>query len=73
MSKVNFFSNVKPSFFESKRKKRYQLTALNFKTTKEVMPYVDKMFDVFNKSYASLSSLVAITIYKRIFQKNTSD
>jgi hypothetical protein len=25
------------------------------------MPHVDKMFDLFNKSYASLSSFVAIT------------
>jgi hypothetical protein len=67
------FSNVKPEFFEKANvlvKKRYQLTALNFKTTKEVMPYVDKMFDVFNKSYASLSSFVAITdIQKEYFKK----
>jgi hypothetical protein len=37
------------------------------------MPYVDKMFDVFNKSYASLSSFVAITDTKNISEKNTSD
>jgi hypothetical protein len=50
-------------------KKRYQLTALNFKTTKEVMPYVDKMFDVFNKSYASLSSVAITDIQKNISRK----
>ena len=34
------------------------------------MPYVDKMFDLFNKSYASLSSFVAITdIQKEYFKK----
>jgi hypothetical protein len=34
---------------------------------------IDKMFDVFNKSYASLSSFVAITdIQKNISRKNTS-
>jgi len=58
------FENVKPEFFEKANdlvKRRYQLSPLNFKTTKEVMPYVDKMFDLFNESYASLSSFVAIS------------
>jgi hypothetical protein len=58
------FSNVKPEFFEKANelvKRRYQLSPLNFKTTKEVMPHVDKMFDLFNESYASLSSFVAIS------------
>jgi hypothetical protein len=37
------------------------------------MPHVDKMFDLFNKSYANLSSFVAITdIQKNISRKNTS-
>ena len=44
------------------------------KKTKEVMPYADKMFDLFNKSYASLSSFVAITdIQKDYFKKKTFD
>lgn len=58
------FSNVKPEFFEKANdlvKRRYQLSPLNFKSTKEVMPHVDKMFDLFNTSYASLSSFVAIS------------
>ena len=67
------FINVKPEFFEKANelvKKRYQLSPLNFKTTKEVMPHVDKMFDLFNKSYASLSSFVAISdIQKEYFKK----
>ena len=34
------------------------------------MPYADRMFDLFNKSYASLSSFVAITdIQKEYFKK----
>jgi hypothetical protein len=34
------------------------------------MPYVDEMFDVFNESYASLSSFVAITdVQKEYFKK----
>lgn len=51
-------------------RKRYELKALNFKTTKEVLPYTDKMFDLFNKTYASLSSFVAISdIQKEYFKK----
>lgn len=67
------FSNVKPDFFQKANelvKKRYQLNPLNFKTTKEVMPHVDKMFDLFNETYSSLSSFVAISdIQKEYFKK----
>lgn len=67
------FSNVKPELFEKAQeliKKRYQLRALKFSKTEEVMPYVDKMFDLFNQAYASLSSFVAITdIQKEYFKK----
>ncbi|UFH46149.1 GTP cyclohydrolase [Flavobacterium galactosidilyticum] len=67
------FSNVKPEFFEKANdlvKRRYSLNPLNFKTTAEVMPHVDKMFDLFNASYASLSSFVAISdSQKEYFKK----
>ncbi|RXJ45908.1 GTP cyclohydrolase [Gelidibacter gilvus] len=67
------FSNVKTEFFLKAQeliKKRYELRALKFTKTEEVMPYVDKMFDLFNQSYASLSSFVAITdIQKEYFKK----
>lgn len=58
------FSNVKPVFFEKAEqlvKKRYKLHSLDFTKIKDVMPYVDEMFDLFNNSYAVLSSFVAIT------------
>jgi GNAT superfamily N-acetyltransferase len=57
------FENVKPEFFfkvQELIKKRYQLRPLNFTKTKDIMPYVDEMFALFNDSYASLSSFVAI-------------
>jgi GNAT superfamily N-acetyltransferase len=64
---------VQPQFFEKAEeliKKRYGLKAINFKSTKEVMPYVDKMFDLFNESYANLSSFVAISdTQKQYFKK----
>lgn len=67
------FKNVKPEFFLKAQeliKKRYQLKALSFKKTDEVMPYVNKMFDLFNESYASLSSFVPVTdIQKEYFKK----
>ncbi|GGD10310.1 GNAT family N-acetyltransferase [Hyunsoonleella pacifica] len=67
------FSNVNPETFMKAQeliKRRYQLKALKFTKTEEVMPYADKMFDLFNESYAELSSFVAITdIQKAYFKK----
>ncbi len=67
------FANVKPELFEKAVvliKKRYELSALSFTSTKDVMPYVDKMFDLFNASYEKLSSFVAITdVQKEYFKK----
>ncbi|MEZ0004945.1 hypothetical protein ABH942_000288 [Flavobacterium sp. 28YEA47A] len=66
-------SNINPDYFIKANeliKQRYQLRPLNFTKTKDIMPYVDKMFDLFNKSYANLSSFVAITdIQKEYFKK----
>jgi len=51
-------------------KKRYKLKELNFTRTKDVLPYVDKMFDLFNESYAALPSFVPISdIEKDYFKK----
>ena len=66
------FSNVKPELFLKAQeliKKRYQLKSLNFTTTKEIMPYVDKMFDLFNESYAKLSSFVPISDSQKAYFK----
>jgi hypothetical protein len=67
------FKNVKLEYFDKAQeliKRRYQLKSLSFKKTKDVMPYVDKMFDLFNNSYASLSSFVAISdTEKEYFKK----
>lgn len=67
------FKNVKPEFFVKAHgliKRRYGLRALRFKKTKDVMPYVDKMFDLFNSSYAQLSSFVAINDVQKEYFKN---
>jgi GNAT superfamily N-acetyltransferase len=67
------FENVKPEFFSKAQeliKKRYELRPLRFTKTKDIMPYVDEMFDLFNNSYANLSSFVAISdTQKEYFKK----
>lgn len=67
------FANVKPEFFKKAQeliKRRYQLKALKLTKTEDVMPYVDRMFDLFNETYSSLSSFVEITdIQKDYFKK----
>lgn len=58
------FSNIDNSKFEKLDRiisHRLGVRVMNFKTTKELLPYVNQMFDLFNDSYASLSSFVPIT------------
>ncbi|TYP96490.1 hypothetical protein C7447_10756 [Tenacibaculum adriaticum] len=42
-------------------KKRFKLKPLNFSSTKNIMPYVDEMFDLFSKTYSKLSTFVPIS------------
>ncbi|MFK5958181.1 MAG: GTP cyclohydrolase [Lutibacter sp.] len=67
------FKNVKRAPLERISniiKKRYNVKSLNFTKTKDIMPYVDEMFDLFNESYASLPSFVPISnIEKAYFKK----
>ena len=66
------FDNVKLEFFDKAQeiiKKRYQLSELNFTKTKDILPYVDEMFDLFNNSYANLSSFVPISESQKAFFK----
>ena len=44
--------------------KRYELSALEFSKRKELIPYVDKMFDLLNKTYNNLQSFVPIQPYQ---------
>src|SRR5690606_41801060 len=67
------FKNVKSEFFYKGQeliKKRYQLKALRYTKTEEVMPYVDKMFDLFSERSASLSSFVPLTDVKKAYLTN---
>tara|TARA_R110002051_G_scaffold325841_1_gene432029 strand:+ start:2634 stop:3755 length:1122 start_codon:yes stop_codon:yes gene_type:complete len=66
------FANADPKFYAKANeliKKRYKLKPLNFTKTKDVMPWADKMFDLFNESYASLSSFVPINAVQKAYFK----
>ncbi|MDH3321783.1 MAG: GNAT family N-acetyltransferase [Flavobacteriaceae bacterium] len=51
-------------------KKRYELKALNFTSSEQIMPYVDEMFDLFNKTYEKLPSFVPISNKQKAFFKD---
>jgi len=67
------FANAKKETFEKANmliKKRYGLRALNFTRSKDIMPWVDEMFDLFNESYSKLASFVEITeVQKQYFKE----
>lgn len=66
-------ANADPKIFAKAQllvKKRYRLKPLNFNKTGDIMPWADKMFDLFNDSYSKLASFVPITdIQKAYFKK----
>ncbi|NKI32139.1 GTP cyclohydrolase [Croceivirga thetidis] len=66
------FSNANPKTFAKANeliKRRYGLKPMNFSKSSEIMPYADKMFDLFNESYAKLSSFVKITDVQKAYFK----
>lgn len=67
------FSDVKNSAVFNRAdqliREKYKLRAITFSTTKEILPYIDEMFDLFNESYASLSSFVAVTQNQKAYFK----
>lgn len=57
------FDAVDPVHFERAGDfiaKRYQLKVMNFTKTKDIMPHVDAMFDLFNTTYSKLASFVPV-------------
>lgn len=66
------FNNVQPDFFLKANDliiQRYGLRPLNFTKTKDVMPYADKMFDLFNLTYSKLSSFTPINEKQKAYFK----
>lgn len=65
-------TDVQPDYFIKAAgliKKRFELEPLNFTRTKDIMPYVDEMFDLFNEAYSSLASFVAVTETQKAYFK----
>ncbi len=57
-------SNANSSYYERVSKiiqHRHKIKPINFSSTKDIMPYVDEMFDLYNKTYVKLSSYVPIS------------
>lgn len=50
--------------FASLIKKRYSLRVIRFNNKKEILPYVDEMFDLLNKTYNSLQTFVPVQQYQ---------
>lgn len=50
-------------------KKRYSLNVIRFKSKKEILPFVDDMFDLLNKTYNSLQTFIPIKQYQIDYYK----
>ncbi|MBL6680655.1 MAG: GNAT family N-acetyltransferase [Flavobacteriaceae bacterium] len=59
----------KVSKFSKIIQERYNLKVVNFKSTKEIIPYVDKMFELLNVTYSNLQTYVTIKQYQIDFYK----
>lgn len=49
--------------------KRFKLRPSKFTKTKEIVPHIDSMFDLFNKSYSKLSTFVPVSDAQRDYFK----
>ncbi|NNK82596.1 MAG: GNAT family N-acetyltransferase [Flavobacteriaceae bacterium] len=67
-----YYDDINPEDFRRIKNlvlKRYQLKALDFTSSKEILPYTDAMFDVFSASHSVLSSFVEINKKQRDYFK----
>lgn len=49
--------------------RRYELSFAPIKTNNDIIPYVDKMFDLFNETYAKLSTFIPVSNRQKEFFK----
>ena len=70
--KVDSFENSpeKVKKFSELIKKRYSLSVINFNSSKKIIPYVDKMFNLLSKTYNQLQTFVPIQDYQIKHYKN---
>lgn len=65
-------SSIAAAYFQKAEqmvRKRFGLKALNFTKTKDLLPYVDEMFDLFNTAYADLASFVPVSERQKAYFK----
>ena len=55
--------------FSSIIKKKYDLSVIDFKSKKDIIPYVDQMFELLNKTYNTLQTFVPIQQYQIDYYK----
>jgi ribosomal protein S18 acetylase RimI-like enzyme len=55
--------------FSSIIQKRYGLSVIDFKSKKDILPYVDQMFELLNKTYNKLQTFVPIQQYQIDYYK----
>lgn len=55
--------------FSTLVKERYKLSVIRFQNKKEILPYVDAMFDLLNKTYNTLQTFVPIQQYQIDYYK----
>ena len=73
LEKTFSFKNIDIDYYFRMSKiiqKRYDFKAVNFNKTEDVLNNVNKMFDLFNKSYSKLSSFVEINDIQKEYIKN---
>ena len=72
---VEYSLSIPDEAFEKVRKfsklirERYELTVIRFKNKKEILPYVDAMFGLLNKTYDTLQTFVPIQQYQIDYYK----
>ncbi|QQX76353.1 MULTISPECIES: GTP cyclohydrolase [Aequorivita] len=72
---VEYKMNIPPAILDKVKKfsklvrERYQISVIRFKNKKEILPYVDSMFDLLNKTYNSLQTFVPIQQYQIDYYK----
>jgi GNAT superfamily N-acetyltransferase len=72
---VEFRIKIPKEAFEKVKKfskivrERYKLSVIRFKNKKEIIPYVDAMFDLLNKTYNTLQTFVPIQQYQIDYYK----
>jgi GNAT superfamily N-acetyltransferase len=62
--------NPKVVRFSKLISEKFQLKTLRFTSSKQIIPYIDEMFDLLNKTYSSLQTYVPIQQYQIDHYKN---